>query len=437
MKALITLCISIYCTASSAQSIATKAEQLLQAYTTQHKFSGVVLIAVRDSIVFNKAYADADIKSHRPNTVNTTFRAGSLTKMFTSALIAQLVAENKLSFDDKVSNYVSGAAWSKGITIRHLLSHTSGIQGNTPPGAITPAAMVTGFQAQTAAFSPGEKFEYNNFNFIVLSYVAEKVTGLSYPLLIKKYVLNKVGMNRSGIDSVNRKDAAKATGYTINPITEEWVATGLGNSIQAASGAGALYTTTADLFRWAKATHSATVWPSNSFQQATISVQGEYGLGWIVRHRNHHLQIGHTGTIEGFNAMMLMFPQDSVTVIYLSNLQDMNTEAFEKNLIALALGEPYEMPVAKQEIILSETQMKDYIGNYGKDAQNRMSVAIEGSKLIITAPGGDKLPLSATEKDKFLLKGPDIEVTFKRTGITIVSMFVKMGGGMLFEKVEP
>lgn len=424
-------------TFAGAQTIATKADQLLQAYTTQHKFSGTVLIAVRDSVVFHKAYGSASIKANQPNTINTTFRAGSLTKMFTSALIAQLAAEKKLSFDDTLSKYLPQANWCKGVTIRQLLSHTSGIRGNTPPGALTPAAMVGGFQSAAPAFAPGEKFEYNNFNFIILSYIAEQVTGTPYPVLLKKAVLDKAGMSRSGIDSANRVDRNKATGYTINPMTGEWVATGGGEAIKAASGAGALFTSTGDLYKWSRAIYNPAVWPGTSFQQATTPVKEDYGLGWIVRQRNGHLQVGHTGAIEGFISDMLLFPKDGVTIIYLSNLQDINTAAFEKNLIALALGEPYEMPKEMPEIKLSVKEMQEYVGTYGQDSQGRMVVQIEGEKLILTAPGGDKMPLSVASKDHFFLKGPDIEVIFNRKENTLTTMLVKMGPGMLFEKVNP
>lgn len=142
-----------------AQTTAEKAATFLTAYTNQHKFSGAVLIAKNDSIIFNKAYGFADIKNQKLNTSATEFRAGSLTKMFTSGLILQLAQEGKVSLTDVVSKYIPAATWANNITIKNLLSHTSGIHGKTPAMASSMEEMVEGFKPDTTVFYP-----INNLN---------------------------------------------------------------------------------------------------------------------------------------------------------------------------------------------------------------------------------------------------------------------------------
>ena len=235
-----------------AQLTEQKADAFITAYTSQNKFSGDVLIAKGDKIILNKAYGFADIANKKSNTAETEFRAGSLTKMFTSNLILQLAQQHKIKLDDYVSKYISSATWAKNITIRNLLSHTSGIHGSTPPDANSTAEIVAGFKPDTISFTPNQKFEYNNFNYILLACIAEKVTGISYSQVLQKMVLNKVGMTHSGIDSFGRQSNNKAYGYVINPNNNEWVVTGNDDKIKAASGAGTLYTTTGDLFKWSK-----------------------------------------------------------------------------------------------------------------------------------------------------------------------------------------
>lgn len=419
-----------------AQYIEKKADELLQTYTEQNKFSGAVLIAVGGEVVFNKAYGYADRDARIPATTETEFRAGSLTKMFTSTLILKLVQERKITLSDLVSKYVPGFSNGEKISLRNLLSHTSGIRGITPPSATTLIDMVEGFRADTLAFKPGEKFEYNNFNYFLLSYIAQKVTGTPYPILLKNEILSKAGMNQSGMDFEGRKSTHKALGYVTNPNTERWVETDNKERVELASGAGALYTTTGDLWKWAQTISNEQLLSKELYHQAFTPVQPGYGLGWIVGEEYGHLKIGHTGSIPGFIADFIMFPKDSATIIFLSNYQDLNGKQLEKDLIALVFGKAYELPKQKKEIIISEDSLKSYVGVYEQVPNMQMNVFIENGKLKVIAPGGDKVELTAEGPDRFFLKGPEIEIKFLRENGAVVSMFVNMQGGQSFKKIK-
>ena len=432
---LLLFCFAAYVSAQ-AQPIEKKADELLQTYTQQNKFSGSVLIAVGGRVVFNKGYGYADRDARLPVTTETEFRAGSLTKMFTSSLILKLVQEQKIKFSDPVSKYVPGLAGGEKITIKNLLSHTSGIHGSTPPSAASLTEMVEGFNADTLAYKPGEKFEYNNFNYFLLSYIAEKVTGTPYPVLLKNKVLTPAGMDQSGLDFEGRTSAHKALGYVTNPNTEQWVQTDSKEHVELASGAGALYTTTGDLWKWAQATSKEQLLSKELYRDAFTPVQPGYGLGWIVGEDYGHFKIGHTGSIPGFIADFIMFPKDSITIIFLSNYQDLDGRQLEKDLTALVFGKPYELPKQKKEIVLAEDSLKSYVGIYEQAPNMQMNVLIENGKLKVIAPGGDKVELTAEAPDKFFLKGPEIEIKFLRENGAVVSMFVNMQGGQTFKKIK-
>jgi CubicO group peptidase (beta-lactamase class C family) len=432
-KVLLVVCLSAYVSVQ-AQNIEKKADELLQAYTRQNKFSGAVLIAARGEIVFNKAYGYSNRDLGTPATTETEFRAGSLTKMFTSTLILKLVQEGKIALLDPVSKYVPGFPNGEKITLKNLLSHTSGIRGTTPSSAATLADIVEGFRADTLAFKPGEKFEYNNFNYFLLSFIAQKVTKTPYPILLKNEILAKAGMNRSGLDFGSRKSTHKALGYVTNPNTELWVETDNKERVEMASGAGALYTTTGDLWKWAQTITKQQLLSKELYDQAFTPVQPGYGLGWIVGEEYGHLKIGHTGSIPGFIADFIMFPKESVTIIFLSNYQDLNGKQLEKDLIALVFGKPYELPKQKKEITIAEDSLKSYVGVYEQAPDMQMNVFIENGKLKVIAPGGDKVELTAEGLDQFFLKGPEIEIKFFRENGAVVSMFVNMQGGQRFKK---
>jgi CubicO group peptidase (beta-lactamase class C family) len=428
-------CLSAYSTLP-AQGIAKKADELLQAYTVQDKFSGAALIAVKGQVVFNKAYGYANRDSGKAATTETEFRAGSLTKMFTSTLVLKLARERKIALSDVVAKYIPGFPDGNKITLKNLLSHTSGIRGTTPSSATTLNDMVKGFKAEPLAFKPGEKFEYNNFNYFLLSYIAQKVTGTPFPVLLEKEVIARVGMSQSGMDYEGRKSPHKASGYVTNPNTQLWVETDSKERVEMASGAGALYTTTGDLGKWSQAVSKHQLLSKEIYDKAFTPVQPGYGLGWITGEEYGHYKIGHTGSIPGFIADFMMFPKDSVTIIFLSNYQDLKGRQLEKDLVSLVFGLPYELPKQKKEIIIPEDSLKTYTGVYEQAPGIQMNVFIEDGKLKVIAPGGDKVELTAEAPDKFYLKGPDIEITFLKENGNIVSMFVNMQGGQSFKKIR-
>jgi CubicO group peptidase (beta-lactamase class C family) len=138
-----------------AQTIAQKADELLTAYSDQHKFSGNVLIAKEGKIIFQRSYGYADIKTKKLNTATTEFRAGSLTKMFTSTAILQLAESGKLSLTDPVIKYVPNFAYGDSVKIINLLSHTSGIKGYTAsPEPNTLQSLWTGLNTNRLPLHP-------------------------------------------------------------------------------------------------------------------------------------------------------------------------------------------------------------------------------------------------------------------------------------------
>ncbi len=420
--------------AAHSQGIEQKADELMKAYSDQQKFSGNVLIASKGKIVFEKSYGLADRQNNIANNSQTEFRAASLTKMFTAVLIMQLVEQKKLLLSDPVAKYLKGIDPSGKVTIRHLLSHTSGLKGSTEPGSSSLEEMIKGYKPADPSFAPGERFEYNNFNFIVLAWLAQKRTGIRYSELLQKRVLLKAGMTHSGIDEANRLSVHKAAGYVTDPSTNQWVLTGNDNTIGAASGAGALYTTTEDLFQWSKHIGSSKLLKKESWNRILTPVQPGYGLGWMLQQNQGRQKIGHTGSIPGFIADFAWFPKDSILITYLSNYQDLDGRKLEETLTALVYNEPYSLPKQRKEITLPVETLQEYVGVYEINEQVQIKVILEGTALMAIAPGGDKVELTAESKDHFFLKGPEIVVEFRRNEGKIESMFIDMQGGQLFRR---
>jgi CubicO group peptidase (beta-lactamase class C family) len=421
----------------NAQNIAQKADELLTAYTEQQKFSGNVLIAKDGNIIFEKAYGYADKSSGKVNTTETEFRVGSLTKMFTSTVILQLEEEGKLSLNDPVSKYVNDFAYGDQVRLLHLLSHTSGIKGsNESPAPTTLEESVNKFKVQSLAFTPGSRFEYNNFNYILLSYIAQKVSGITFPQLIETRLLRKSNMHHSGLDSKERRSDNKAFGYITNPETATWEVANDGN-VGMASGAGALYSTTKDLYTWSTEISKRLVLNDSILSKAIRPIQNNYGLGWMVGQSRGRTYVGHTGSIPGFIANFMKFPKEDVTIILLSNYQDVNGRQLSDDLIAVAFDEPYHLPVKKNVIAMTGEKLKKYAGEYRLGNGFSIMVSVEGEKLYALAKGdAQKIELTPESDSKFFLKGPETEIEFLQESNVVKYMFVNMQGGQKFEKVK-
>ncbi len=420
-----------------SQTIAQKADELLTAYSDQHKFSGNVLIAKDGKIIFQRSYGYADISTKQPNTAATEFRVGSLTKMFTSTAILQLAEKGKLSLTDPVNKYVSNFAYGDSVKIINLLSHTSGIKGYTDsPEPTTLKESIDRFKYQPLAFVPGSQFEYNNFNYILLSYIAEKTSGVPFPKLIQSSVLSKAGMTHSGLDTKSRTSATRAHGYTTNPATAEWTEASEGN-VALAAGAGALYSTLGDLYKWSEAISKHSVLPDSLIKLALKPIQNNYGMGWMTTDAFGRKQIGHTGSIPGFIANFMKFPDQDITIILLSNYEDVDGRQISKDLAAVTLGEAYNLPVVKKEVKLSDDVLNRYVGEYTLPNGFSIAVSNESNKLFALAQGDQqKVELTPESETKFFLKGPDTSIEFIEEGGIVKYMFVDLQGGQKLTKVQ-
>ncbi|HEX3164583.1 MAG TPA: serine hydrolase domain-containing protein, partial [Pseudolabrys sp.] len=164
-------------------------EQVIQSYVAAKQFMGSVLVAKGDQIILSKGYGFANLEWQIPNSPESKFRLGSVTKQFTAACILMLEERGKLKIDEPIKKYMpdAPAAWDK-ITFFHLLTHTSGIPSftgfadyaSTEAIATTPEKLVARFRDKPLEFQPGEKWNYSNSGYVLLGYLIEKISGEPY-----------------------------------------------------------------------------------------------------------------------------------------------------------------------------------------------------------------------------------------------------------------
>jgi CubicO group peptidase (beta-lactamase class C family) len=327
-----------------AQDIA-RMDQVVREFVDKKQFMGTVLVARGEEIVFNRAYGSANLEWNIANTPATKFRLGSVTKQFTGVSILLLEERGKLRLDDPIKKYYAQApaAWDA-VTLKHLLTHTSGIPNLTsfPEFAkfqrspATLADSIALFKDKPLEFSPGERRAYSNSGYILLGQVIEKVAGVSYADFLQTHIFTPLGMKDSGYDSNTRIIEHRAAGYALDEGGGILNADFVHMSIPHA--AGALYSTTEDLLRWQRGLYGGKILSAVSLQKLTTPFKDDYAFGIHVNRQKRTIY-SHGGGIEGFNTYLAYYPETRVTVVALSNLNGGAPDAIVEKLGAIAHGE--------------------------------------------------------------------------------------------------
>ena len=300
------------------------------------RFSGVVLVAHRDSVLLHETYGWADREAKRPNTKDTPHPTYSMGKMFTSVAIAQLVSQGKLSWDDtlaKVLPSYPNTEAAKRLTIRQLLTHTAGVPDvflSKKFGGKEYAshlAMLPDFADGPLNANHGKSFDYSNGNFAVLAAVVEQLSGLTYAEYLQRNVFGPAGMTQP--------DVRVAMGYArfteLDPLgvearrPESVRGGGKGGKSRPFGYGGGNYTAE-NLYRFARALRTGKLVPlaiADSIVKGEVSMGGrmQYALGFFDRPMNGRHVVGHSGSNPdtGHDADLQMVWDDEWTVVVLSN----------------------------------------------------------------------------------------------------------------------
>jgi D-alanyl-D-alanine carboxypeptidase len=305
-----------------------------------------VALAKKGTILYAQGYGVTDLSSQQPTNPKTIFEIGSITKQFTAALVMRLQEQGRVHVDDTVVTYLPEYGFSPAITIRMLLSHTSGLAdftnfpdlGQWVRHGISESAALREISQAGLQFPPGSKYAYSNSNFFLLGSVIEKLTGQPYAENLKQSIFQPLAL-QSTYYALPPANVA-ATGYFND-------GTGLVPSIlwnrSAAFAAGALSTNVYDLAKWDEALLSGSVVSPASFQQMTTSngffQNGfSYGFGLQLSTYSGRRIMWHTGQIGGFTAENAVFLDNAFTVIVLTNDQDYDTDQFVLKLLNAVCG---------------------------------------------------------------------------------------------------
>ena len=347
------------------QARAEAVDSLLTTYQDHGLLNGAVLIAEGDEVIFKRGFGHANLAWRVPNTPDTKFRVGSVTKQFTAALILQLVEEGRIDLDAPITAYLPAypAAQGDRVNIHHLLTHTSGIPSYTSlpdfeaitRNPYTPAAFLDVFSSLELEFEPGSGFAYSNSGYFLLGVLIEQVTGQPYEAVLRERLLVPLGLDDTGYDTYSEVVEKLATGYTRAGTGYEHAAY-LDPSVPYA--AGMMYSTAEDLFRWTRALHRGEPFrDARTLTRLTTPHLSDYAYGLSVFDNpvgeTSVRTIAHGGGIFGFCSMVQYLPDEERTVVVLDNTEG-NAAGVAHALTLLLYDQPVKPPKRPVQAVLGE-----------------------------------------------------------------------------------
>jgi CubicO group peptidase (beta-lactamase class C family) len=344
-------------------------DALLARYHELGAFNGTVLVAEGGSVIYKKGFGMADFEWQIPNTPDTKFRLGSITKQFTSALILQLVEEGKLTLETTLAAALPYYRTDTGarVTIHQLLNHTSGIPSYTslptfrsdvsrdPYGV---KEFVEKYCSGDLEFEPGSTFRYNNSGYFILGAIIEQVTGQPYDAVLQQRLLTPLGMLATGYDRSGPILERRARGY-------EQSAGNVRNAdyldMSLPYAAGSLYSTVEDLYRWDQALYGDGVLPAAAKARMFTPGLEKYGYGWGIRKapigpaKAVRTSISHGGGINGFSTLIVRVPEDRHLVVLLNNTGGTSLGAMSTGVLDVLYGRTPAPPRQPVSQVLHET----------------------------------------------------------------------------------
>jgi CubicO group peptidase (beta-lactamase class C family) len=438
----VALLLMVLSVASMAQDLAPKADEIVNAYVKQNKFSGSVLVAKGGKIVLKKSYGMANYELDVPNTPQTKFRLGSITKQFTAMAIAQFQERGLLNVEDPISKYLPDYPKETGdkVTVYHLLTHTSGIPSITNAADYRQIKMsrfsgeklVAWLKGKPLEFAPGENYKYNNSGYILLGYIIEKVSGKPYEQYMKENIFTPLGMKDTGFDRNNIVIKNRAAGYSVKGKdleNSEYI------DMTIPGGAGAMYSTVEDLYAWDRALYTEKVVKKTTLEKVYTPYKSNYAWGWFVNEQFNRKRVNHGGGIEGFNTIIARFINDDVCIIALSNTVPATLGPMAERLAALLFGEKYELPqeeapqAARKEIKVDPKILDAYVGEYQLAPNFTMTVTREGGQLMLLPTGQPKSEIFPESETKFFSKIVNAQIVFNKNDKGVVEQLTLYQNG--------
>ncbi|WP_158512925.1 serine hydrolase domain-containing protein [Flavisolibacter tropicus] len=403
------------CTAAYAQPLdKAKLDQFFDRLSEKDKAMGSLFISKDANVQYTRSIGYSQINGidKKPATAATKYRIGSVTKMFTAALIFQLAEEGRLKLTDHLDKFYPQIPNSNKITIANILAHRSGIHDVSEDqdvrthrtSGISKEDMMTFIAKSKADFEPDTKYAYSNSGYFILGSIVEKVTGKSYNEAFKKQIASKIGlkdtyMGTGNIDANHNESFSYrySRDWEQLPITH--------NSIL--FGSGAMISTPADQAKFIQALFNEKI-----VSKASLAQMMQNQLGMTTFTYNGKTFYGHTGGIDNFGSWLVYQPEEKLVVSYATNAKVYPVSNIIDGVFDIYYNKPFTIP-SFESIAISTEELEKYVGVYSSaGAPVKFTVTRDGTKLFVQLTNQSAIPLVPTAPDRFKIESAPVEFLF-------------------------
>lgn len=324
-------CVAFSTAVGAQAALQTRIDSVVRAEMARQRIPGVALAIVsKGTVTLAKGYGEANVEHHVAVTPETVFQSGSVGKQFTSAAVMVLVEDGKIALSDSITKYFPNAPASwRGITVRHLLTHTSGIPDYTTDAMDYRRDYTEDDLAQmafglTPEFPPGSRWNYSNTGYVLLGIIIHKASGEFYGDVLRDRIFAPLQMRSARIISEADIVPNRAAGYSLvkgELKNQEWVAPKLNTTAD-----GSLYLSLQDYIAWDRGLRAGKILKPESWAAINTPVtltsgnRYPYGFGWSIDTVAGQLRIHHGGAWQGFQTYISRYLGDGLTIVALANL---------------------------------------------------------------------------------------------------------------------
>lgn len=417
-----------FCVAQTPNSA--KLDSLFQSLEINHRFIGSMAISHNGSIIYTKTIGKADVLANVNSTIGTKYRIGSISKMFTACLVFKAIEEKKLALNQTIEHFFPEIKNANKITVSNLLNHRSGLHNftndsdylkyNTKPK--NEAGMLAIFNKNTSDFEPGSKAEYSNTNYVLLSFIVERIYKKTYTQLIKDKIVMPLQLKNTYVGNAINSANNEAHSYVYG--IDKWEQS-LETDMSIPMGAGAIVSTPTDLIKFIENLFEGKIINAASLEQMK-TLQDNYGRGIFQVPFYKKVGYGHTGGIDAFQSVLYYFPEDKVTIAITANGQTYPNNDLVIAGLSWYFNMPFELPTFKNLIIKTE-DLDPYLGEYSStQIPLKIIVTKKNTLLFAQATGQSAFALEAIDSNNFEFKAAGIKLEFDKEK---KQMILKQGGG--------
>lgn len=429
-KILITLFLGlIFGTGYSQKMNVGKLDSLFQILQEKDKFMGSIAVSQNGFLIYSKSIGKDDIETNKKASNLSKYRIGSISKMFTSALIFKAIEEKRLSMNQTIELYFPTVANAKKITIGNLLNHRSGIHNftndpeymsyNTQPKS--EEQMIAIISEGKSDFEPNSKADYSNSNYVLLTYILQKAYKKPYATILRDKITKPLRLKNTYVGDKIKIKNNESNSYK---FSEKWIKESE-TDMSIPAGAGAVVSNPTDLTIFINQLFAHKLITESSLKQMT-TLQDNYGMGIFQVPFYDKKGFGHTGGIDEFRSILCYFSDDKIAVALLSNGKTFDSNEIIKAALSSYFNKPFIIPTFKN-IILKTEDLDPYLGEYSDSGfPLKINITKDNEKLFAQATGQSAFALDATEKDKFEFTAAGIKLEFKPNEN---QMILKQGGG--------